>query len=123
MNRLVPFWLLLAVLAWLASLARAAEASWPHTLTYLGDTWDWLLGAVALVILLWGLRRRRLWLACRRELLAPLGWVVLGWALAGWWSVAVHSDAMGATICLLPGLLLGTSMLFSAYEKPIQPGS
>lgn len=123
MNRLVPFWVLLAFLAWLASLARAAAASYPYALTYLADTWGWLLGAATLFIALLVIRRRRLWIAHLRELLAPLGWVVLGWAVAGWWTVAVDTDAMGATICCLPGLCLGATMLFFAYDKPTEPGS
>jgi len=123
MNRLVPFWVLLAFLIWVASLAKAAALSYPYALTYLADTWGWLLGGAALVIAFWGIRRRRLWIAHLRELLAPLGWIVLGWSAAGWWTVAVETDAMGAAVCFLPGLCLGATMLVSAYDKPTEPGS
>lgn len=106
-----------ALISWLGDLADSVAQSFPFAVAYLKATGIWVFGISALVAASWWFRHHRQWRSRRRELLAPLGWIILGWTVVGWFSVAGDTDVMGATPYFLPGFFLGVGLLFAVYEE------
>lgn len=85
MRKSSDMWILLAFLAVAAAVVNGFPLALDVAVEFVQSTYQAAFGIAALMLAVWGIRRRKAPKNQLEEVLQGAGWIVAGWSAIGWW--------------------------------------